>query len=111
MPRPTAATRERSLDAGPSDAALSEGGPLHVIEPGGARYDAATYPLADAAPRRLWLREGGRLTSDAPSAEEPTDSIAYLPLGPACARVDSAVRHEGLGADDCLRPVRGRPAP
>lgn len=93
------------LDAGPSDVALSEGGPLHVIEPGGARYDAATYPLADAAPRRLWLREGGRLTSDAPSAEEPTDSIAYLPLGPACTA--STVQFAaGLGADDCLRPVR-----
>lgn len=92
-------------DADSSAVAGQGGGPLHVIEPGGASYDASTYPLADAPTRRLWLREGGRLTPDAPISDEPTDSIAYLPLGAACT--PSTVQFAaGLGAKDCLRPQR-----
>ncbi len=92
-------------DSPPDRGGEREGGPLRVIEPGGVTYDAAAYPLADAPTSRLWLREGGRLTADAPSAEEPTDSIVYLPFGPACTA--STVQFAaGIGADDCLRPLR-----
>ncbi|WP_019629760.1 CocE/NonD family hydrolase [Actinomadura atramentaria] len=60
--------------------------PMHVIEPGGATYSTADYPLADAPARKLYLRSGGRLTADAPGGGEPGDSISYTPLSDPCVR-------------------------
>ncbi|POM24949.1 Cocaine esterase [Actinomadura rubteroloni] len=59
--------------------------PLHVVEPGGAKYSTATYPLSDARLQRLSLQSGGRLTSDAPGAG-PGDTIKYTPLSDPCTR-------------------------
>ena len=44
-----------------------------MIEPGGATYDAATYPLADAPLERLYLRADGRLDPEPPGTDEPSD--------------------------------------
>ncbi len=79
--------------------------PLRVIEPGGHSYRTAAYPLADAQRLRLHMRSEGRLTVDTPDGAEPSDSVYYLPLGPACTT--STVQFAaGIGAEDCLRPQR-----
>jgi putative CocE/NonD family hydrolase len=81
--------------------------PLHVIEPGGDTYDAATYPLGESHVERLWLRSERRLTTDPPTAGEPTDDIAYTGVGEPCSA--STVQFAaGLFADPCLGP-RQRP--
>lgn len=60
--------------------------PLHVLEPGGARYSASSYPLADGHVERLHLRSGRRLTADPPVSEEPGETIAFSGLGDICSR-------------------------
>ncbi|QKG21889.1 CocE/NonD family hydrolase [Actinomadura verrucosospora] len=60
--------------------------PLHVIEPGGNRYDTAAYPLAQARPTRMYLRSQGRLTSAKPTGKETADSIAFTGLSNPCTR-------------------------
>jgi putative CocE/NonD family hydrolase len=81
--------------------------PLHVIEPGGHAYDAATYPLGESHVERLWLRSGRGLTAEAPVGAEPTDDIAYSGVGEPCST--STVQFAaGMFADPCLAP-RHRP--
>lgn len=65
---------------------VSTSTPLHVIEPGGRRYDTADYPLAQARPTRMYLRSQGRLTSAKPTGAEPGDSIAFTGLSNPCTR-------------------------
>ncbi|MER6810450.1 CocE/NonD family hydrolase [Spirillospora sp. NPDC000708] len=65
---------------------VSTATPLHVIEPGGRRYDTADYPLAQARPTRMYLRSQGRLTSARPTGAEPADSIAFTGLSNPCTR-------------------------
>ncbi|MWA00694.1 CocE/NonD family hydrolase [Actinomadura sp. LD22] len=60
--------------------------PLHVVEPGGRRYDTTGYPLAQARPTRMYLRSQGRLTSTAPTGAEPADSLAFTGLSSPCSR-------------------------
>ena len=93
---------DRWLKDSLSDAAGST--PLHVVEPGGAAYDASSYPLADATTRRLWLRSDDALAVTPPTADEPADTITYDPLGPACS-VSTVQFAAGLEASQCLRPV------
>lgn len=84
--------------------------PMHVIEPGGASYDTASYPTADATTNRLWLRSANRLSNDAPNGAEPTDSLTFTGIGDGCSA--STVQFAaGIGADQCLvertRPESG----
>ena len=51
--------------------------PLHVIEPGGQRFDAATYPLPEAPATRLTLAPGGLLS---PSPTPPGGAGDTLPF-------------------------------
>lgn len=75
--------------------------PLHVIEPGGATYDTASYPVADAAITRRWLRSGGALSATPPTGSEPTDALAFTGIGDGCSA--STVQFAaGLGAEQCL---------
>lgn len=59
--------------------------PLHVLEPGGARYDAATYPLADARVMRLHLRSERRLLPEPPSGPEPGELLHYTGINDLCS--------------------------
>jgi putative CocE/NonD family hydrolase len=77
--------------------------PLHIIEPGGTRSDAATYPLADAHTTRLWLRGEHALATEAPTTAEPADTIDHLPIGPACTA--STVQFAAGLFADCLKPA------
>ena len=92
---------DRWLKDEPNDTTAS-GTPLHVVEPGGAEYDASTYPLSDATTKRLWLHRGDALIPTPPTAPEPGDTISYNPLGPACS-VSTVQFAAGLDADECLR--------
>ena len=84
--------------------AASTAAPLHVVEPGGASYDASTYPLDDARTERLWLREHGTLATGGPEAPEPDDVIYYSPLADPCTASTTQFA-AGLFAE-CLAPVR-----
>lgn len=78
--------------------------PIHVIEPSGDSYDAATYPLADSTVRRLWLTPTGELAEKAPSANT-TDRLDYTAIGEACS-VSTVQFAAGLEAEQCLKPTR-----
>jgi putative CocE/NonD family hydrolase len=54
--------------------------PLHVVEPGGRRYDTATYPVADAPAVRFHLAPGGVLTTASPPAGA-ADVLPFTGLG------------------------------
>ncbi|WP_018655694.1 CocE/NonD family hydrolase [Actinomadura flavalba] len=73
---------DRWLKGRPADL----GAPLQIIEPGGRRYEATTYPLTEARPHTLYLRENGRLTPDAPAGAEPPDTVNYTGLSDPCTR-------------------------
>jgi putative CocE/NonD family hydrolase len=60
--------------------------PLHVVEPGGRRYDVAAYPVESAPPTRLHLAPGGRLLPGVP--------------GPAAA---DHLAFTGIAANPCSR--------
>lgn len=81
----------------------SDGGPLHVIEPGGTTYDADTYPLSDATVKRLWLGTDRHLSDAAPTSAEPPDTIAYDPFGDVCS-VSTVQFAAGMFAKDCFKP-------
>jgi putative CocE/NonD family hydrolase len=51
--------------------------PLHVIEPGGARYDTTSYPVAEAPPTRFHLVPGGGLSTYTPTVAGPGDSLLF----------------------------------
>lgn len=60
--------------------------PLHVIEPGGAPYSVATYPVADAPFERVYLQPDERLGSARPAEDTGTADVYYKPLGLYCQR-------------------------
>ncbi|GAA2600576.1 CocE/NonD family hydrolase [Actinomadura fulvescens] len=72
----------KDRDTGVTDTAT----PLRVLEPGGASYATANYPLAEAKPVHLSLRSGGRLTSDRPAAGEPSDTLLFTGVSNPCTR-------------------------
>ncbi|RZS45186.1 hypothetical protein EV193_1011073 [Herbihabitans rhizosphaerae] len=60
--------------------------PLRVIEPGGARYEAATYPVDPDTTSRLHLRAGDRLSPQPPAAQEKPDTLVFTGLSNPCGR-------------------------
>lgn len=60
--------------------------PLHVIEPGGARYDAARYPVEDARTTRLYLQPGGALEPTPAGPGDGGDPVVFTGLSPLCTR-------------------------
>ncbi|WP_280357281.1 CocE/NonD family hydrolase [Nocardia otitidiscaviarum] len=54
--------------------------PLRAIDLDGNVIESATYPVREAPARRLYLREGGRLTTDAPTAPTGSDRLDFTPV-------------------------------
>lgn len=92
---------------GIDDPTMTSYDPIHVIEPGGATYDAATYPLTGATVERFWLRPDGQL-SDRPDptvGTTSTERIDYTGIGEGCSA--STVQFAaGIDAERCLKPKR-----
>ncbi len=77
--------------------------PLHVIEPGGARWSTSAYPVADAVRQRWWLDGGGTLNANEPTVGG-SDTIAYTGVGPGCSA--STVQFTaGMVAKECPMPA------
>ena len=56
---------------------------MRIFVMGANRWrEAAEWPLAGIAPRTLYLRQGGRLSGDAPGGGEPPASFTYDPNDP-----------------------------
>lgn len=60
--------------------------PLHVVEPGGERYDAAAYPVRDGAEERLYLRSGGLLDPADGVAGEAAATLLFSGFSQPCNR-------------------------
>lgn len=58
--------------------------PLHVIEPGGASYDAAAYPVG--ATTRVQLAPGGKLSNGKPAGAEDLGELLFTGLSNPCGR-------------------------
>lgn len=72
----------KGVDTGITDTTT----PLHVIEPGGARYDTANYPVDNGGARRLHLRGDGSLHAEAGAATEQPGALAFTGLSGPCGR-------------------------
>ena len=86
--------------------------PLHVIEPGGRRYDVAAYPVETATPTRLHLAGGGRLTPWVPAASGP-DRLPFTGIvNDPCSRSSQQWSAGVVPADACGAQRRpGAPLP
>lgn len=60
--------------------------PFHVIEPGGAAYDVASYPSERATTQRLYLQPGKGLAPTKPTAATGADPMLFTGLSLACQR-------------------------
>lgn len=60
--------------------------PMHVIEPGGATYDARSYPNEGATPERFYLDANKKLSATAPGALGGADPLLFTGLSQACTR-------------------------
>lgn len=77
--------------------------PLHVIEPGGATWSAASYPVEGARRQRWWLADDGALSTSAPSAAG-SDRVAFAGVGEGCSA--STVQFTaGLASKACPMPA------
>lgn len=59
--------------------------PIHVIEPGGASYHAASYPVETTKPTRFYFDDGAKL-STAPPKSNGSDRLVYTGLSNLCTR-------------------------
>lgn len=91
--------------------------PLRVIEPGGAAYDAASYPVDPRGVTRLHLSSDGALTGRPPAAG--SDRLVFTGLSQPCSRstdqwsagaLSGGLRSAGLPAL-CTGPAAHPPAP
>lgn len=94
----------KGIDTGIAAAAT----PLHVVEPGGERYDTATYPVRGGAEERLYLRAGGQLDPAAGGAGEAAASLLFSGFSQPCNR---STDQWAAGAWSGLFHDAQRPAP
>jgi hypothetical protein len=74
--------------------------PVRLFVMGANRWrEAREWPVPGTTTRRLYLRSGGRLTSERPAAAEPPDRFTYDPADPVVDPHFDA----GLGAHDQRR--------
>jgi uncharacterized protein len=61
--------------------------PLHYYDLGTGQFDeTSTYPFTGATPTRFYLGAGKTLTTSAPPASSPSDTIIWSPTGAPCER-------------------------
>lgn len=60
--------------------------PLHVIEPGGTKYDSGALPIAGAEPTKLYLGADKALTKSKPASLLGEDRFTFSAAGVACTR-------------------------
>jgi putative CocE/NonD family hydrolase len=60
--------------------------PLHVIEPGGRRYDTASLPLAGSHLTKLYLGQAGALAPTPPTKKRGADVLAFTGASVTCNR-------------------------
>ncbi len=87
--------------------------PLHVIEPGGARYDTGALPLRGSSAKKFYLGADKALTRQGPLSLVGEDRFTFSAAGVACTRAleqwSTGLPNqlfEALGAQDPCADVR-----